>query len=138
MATKMELKNNFQDLQEKIAKANGNLERAVERSMEAAADFLNPDFKAGIARHRRTGRTENSLIEQPNVEWDGNKASLRTGFSVRKGGLAAIFINQGVKRKDEKKAKDAFIDRAISRNRKKIAEAQREILMDELKELSKK
>lgn len=135
MATKMTLKNNFQDLQEKIAKANGNLERAVERSMEAAADFLNPDFKAGIAKHRRTGRTERALIERPNVEWNGNKATLKTGFSVREGGLAAIFINFGTKRGA---AKDPFIDRAISRNRKKITEAQQTILMDELKELGEK
>jgi len=135
MATKMTLKNNFQDLQEKIAKANGNLERAVERSMEAAANFLNPDFKAGIAKHRRTGRTEHSLIERPNVEWEGNKATLKTGFSVRAGGLAAIFINFGTKRGV---AKDPFIDRAVSRNRKKITEAQQAILMDELKELGEK
>lgn len=135
MATKMTLKNNFQDLQEKIAKANGNLERAVERSMEAAANFLNPDFKAGIARHRRTGRTEAALIEHPNVEWEGNKAMLKTGFSVRAGGLAAIFINFGTKRGVKK---DPFLDRAISHNRKKITEAQQEILMDELKGLGEK
>lgn len=135
MATKMTLKNNFQDLQEKIAKANGNLERAVERSMEAAANFLNPDFKVGIARHRRTGRTEAALIEHPSVEWEGNKAMLKTGFSVRAGGLAAIFINFGTKRGVKK---DPFITKTVSRNRKKITETQQEILMDELKGLGEK
>ena len=125
----------FTELQEKIVKMGGSIESATEKALLVAAETVTPKLADGIAKHRRTGKTEESLIRDYTVSWKGNRATVRTGFYVHKGGLKAIYINYGTKRGI---SPDPFMTRAISSSKKPIKEAQQEILSGELRKLGEK
>jgi len=131
MANSMKLSmKGFEDMLERIQKSGGNINQAAEKALIEGAKPFRDDLKKGIQKHYRTGLTESTLRDLK-VEWDGNIASLKTGFDISKGGLPALFIEYGT---PTQKA-NPFIRPSIKRNESKAKRIQKEELMKALEEL---
>lgn len=86
----------FTELAQELEKLSGNLQDAIEESLEVIPKIVNPKLKSAIGkRDGGSGRTADSLVEKPKVEWDGLKASISVGFDIDNGGLASIFLMYG-------------------------------------------
>lgn len=123
----------FTGMLERIQKAGGSIERAAEKALSDSAKPFYDDLKAGIAKHRRTGLTEKSLLDQNNIQWEANRVTLKVGFDMSKGGLPAMFIEYGT----PKMAPDPFIQPAIKRNQPKAKKIQQQVLSEILEGLEK-
>jgi HK97 gp10 family phage protein len=133
MANKMKLSmNGFEDMLERIRKAGGSIEKAAEAALVEGAKPFQDDLKKGIIKHHRTGLTEKALQENE-VKWEGNVATLEAGFKISKGGLPALFIEYGT----PKQKADPFIRPAIESNTPKARRIQKQVLSKILEELEK-
>lgn len=132
----------FNDMLERIQKAGGSIEKAAEKALSESAKPFYQDLKAGIEKHQRSGLTEKSLLDPNNIKWDGNRVTLKVGFDMSKGGLAALFIEYGVNRLSKKgkavvQKPDPFIQPAIRKNQSKARKIQQEELSKILEEIEK-
>lgn len=108
------------------------LKRAVEKALEESAKLVNTQLEAEMKRHRRTGRTAESIVDTK-VDWSGTTASVKVGFDLAHGGLPSIFLMYGT----PKQAKDQRLYNAIygSTTKKKIKQVQEEAFNRVLKEV---
>lgn len=122
----------FEEVLSSYEKAGGDLKKAVEEALIASKQVVNPEAKAAIQRHRRTGKTEESLDKTMKVEWDGFTASIDVGFHISEGGLPSIFLMYGTPRM----APDKKLYNSIygTRVKKKVAEIQQEAVNKVIKE----
>lgn len=118
------------DLLKKIEKAKGNLEQAIEKAVMKSVELPKRDMLNYIKQHHLTGQTEESFTVTP-IEWENGVGTVYVGFSVRKGGLPAIFLNVGT----PKITPSFFIDKAVENNVDEIHRIQRQTLEEILKEL---
>lgn len=118
---------------EKYEKAGGSLKEVAEECLVATHKAITPAVKQDMQKHRRTGKTESSIIEDANVQWEGNMGSIPIGFKISKGGLPSVFLMYGTPRikKDVKLYRDIYGSGA----KKKAAEAQEEVFRKGIKKL---
>ena len=112
------------ELLKQIEKAGGNVEQEIISAIRKSAEKPSNEMLSFIRQHRRSGRTENSWQEEIKSKDDVITAEI--GFSVRKGGLPAIFHNVGTPRKAP--AASYFVDKAVESNIDEIIKAQNEAL----------
>lgn len=118
----------FTELMEQYDKLNGDLKGLTEKCLTEAHDMVTPKLHAAMNRHHRTGRTESSIFDRSEIEWDGNTASIYIGFDLKNDGLQSIFLMYGTPRvKKDTKLYGAIYGSAIQ---KQIAERQSEIIKD--------
>lgn len=86
------------ELAEKLEQLGGDLKEVAEEALLFIPGQVNPKLKAAMAKHRRTGRTEQSLVEGQSVTWSGSVGSLPVGFDIKNGGLPSIFLMYGTPR----------------------------------------
>lgn len=99
------------DLLKKIEEAGGDVEQAIISALKRSLGKPKGEMLNFIAQHRLTGVTEDSFVEE--IETDNRgKITAKIGFSVKKGGLPAIFLNVGTPRM----APTYFIDNAVEQN----------------------
>ena len=80
-----------------------------------------------------TGATEESLVEKPTIEWNGTIATVKTGFNIKDGGLASIFLMYGTPRiKKDQKLYDAFYS---ARTQKEIDKIQEDTFYEEIRRI---
>lgn len=108
----------------KIEAAGGNVGQACMDALKKSVAAPKAEMLDFIRAHKLTGVTENSFVEE--IRQDGNKIYLELGFSIRKGGIAALFLNLGTPRIKP----TWFIDNAVDHNIDAIKKAQ----IDALKE----
>lgn len=101
------------DLLQDLQDMGQNVDAAAAEALQGTADRVTADLKAGIARHHRTGHTEEQLRTNPTVESAGGKHSVKVGFKLPEG-LPARYINKGT---PTNKPKDAFVDRALNKTK---------------------
>ena len=118
------------DLLKKIEKANGNCEEAITKAVLKSIELPKQEMLSFIKQHHRTGTTEESFTVTP-IEWKDGVANVKVGFSVRKGGLPAVFLNVGT----PTIAPSFFIDNAVQNNVDEIHKIQQNALEEILKEL---
>ena len=93
MSAKMELK--FTGMNEYIRRLQ-RMDKDIKRATENASSAeITPGIHKGIAPHNLTGATEESIVNDKKVEWTGEVAEVKVGFSIRDGGLASIFLMYG-------------------------------------------
>ena len=125
------------ELLKKIEKAGGNVEKAceealrrsVEKPKQEMLDFIRTlpfETKHG---HHPTGQTESSFTEE--IKTENGKIFCEVGFSIRKGGLAALFLNLGT----PKIRPSFFIENAIDHNIDQIKADQLRALNEAFREL---
>lgn len=114
-----------------------NLNSTVEKALKETFDIVSPGVESAIRPHRQSGSTEESLIEVPVVEWNGNVASIKIGFDLHEE-VASQFLIYGAKanpayglpyRAPDMKLWNALFGSAVN---KRIAEAQRKVFEREL------
>lgn len=71
------------------------LDEAVRAALIESHNYITPLLQAEIEKHRRTGRTENSLDTNPVVTQQGDTFSIDIGFHISQGGLPSIFLMHG-------------------------------------------
>lgn len=71
------------------------LEEAVRNALKESHNYITPLLNAEIEKHRRTGRTENSLDTNPIVNKRGDLFNIEIGFHITQGGLPSIFLMHG-------------------------------------------
>lgn len=112
----------FAEYAAKLEELGGDLKAASEEALQNTHNYITPNLHRDMKRHRLTGETEGSITDDAKVEWQGNKASLDVGFSIRNGGLPSIFLMYGTPRmqKDQKLYNDVY----GTKTRKDIKELQ--------------
>lgn len=98
------------DLLERIQEMGGDVDSIVQESLKQSADRATSELRQGIARHRRTGRTEDALIDSPTVQNVGGKYYVKVGFKLPQG-LPARYINKGT----PTNTPDPFVDKAMNK-----------------------
>lgn len=117
------------ELLKKIEKAGGNVEKACTDALKASVQAPKQEMLAYIQQHHLTGQTEDSFVEE--IKNENGKIYCEVGFSIRKGGIAALFLNLGT----PKIKPSFFIDDAIDHNIDKIKADQLKALNDAFREL---
>lgn len=120
----------FEEMAEKLVKANGDLKATTEKALNATYDIVNPQLQEGIRRHHKTGGTEKSL-KPKKIEWEGNTAYVYIGFDINNGGLPSIFLNYGT----PTITPDPFVTKAVQSKKKLYQKKQKEIFVEELEKL---
>lgn len=127
----------FDKMIEAFERREKNLNSTVEKALKETFDIVSPGVESAIRPHRQSGSTEESLIEVPVVEWNGNVASIRIGFDLHEE-VASQFLIYGAKgnpvyglpdRAPDMKLWNALFGSAVN---KRIAEAQRKVFEREL------
>lgn len=98
------------------------LEEAVTNALKESHNYITPLLQAEIEKHRRTGRTENSLDTNPVVNKRGDLFNIEIGFHISEGGLPSIFLMHGT----PKQAPDTQLYNAVfgKATAKKLKDAQ--------------
>lgn len=112
------------DLIKRLDKAGGNIEHLILAAARAGAKKPSEDMQRYMDSHRRTGTTASSFTVKEDVK-DG-VVTYEAGFSVRKGGLPAIFLNLGTPRITP----SFFVERAVENNIDEIRRLQQEALRE--------
>ena len=77
----------------------GALKEATNNAMQATAEYVTTETDKAVASSRfnfnRTGTTKASVVHDPQIEWQGTRASVKTGFNISDGGLPSIFLMYG-------------------------------------------
>ena len=108
-----------------------DVRKTVTDALQEAGQFVTEQARAAIQPHERTGRTEESLIENPPVEWTGTQAAVNVGFDINNGGLPSIFLMYGTKVHGTPRVKkDVSLYNAFygSETQKKIEQIERDAL----------
>ena len=139
----------FQDIAAEYEKLGGDLKKITEQCLEFIPGDINPKLETAMEKHKRTGRTVESIAKDQQVEWEGNKASIKVGFNLSHGGLASIFLMYGTARhapaNQYGKAsgtnhgmdadKQLFDDVYGARTKKEVRKIQEEIFAKEIKKI---
>lgn len=112
-----------------LERAGANVEQCIVDALQQSVEKPKEEMLQYIRQHKLTGQTEDSFTTE--IKHDGNKVYLKVGFDIKKGGIAAIFLNYGT----PKIAPSFFIDNAIDHNIDEIKRAQLEALNKAFEEL---
>lgn len=121
------------ELVRKLEKLAGNVPQAIAKAMEDSMKIPADDMLSFIRKHHLTGLTESSFVfKEPVIKKTAKGKSVvgEVGFSVRKGGIASIFLNLGGLRNPPY----FFIKRAVEGNVDKIANAQNDAIAKAIEE----
>jgi HK97 gp10 family phage protein len=123
----------FNDVIQKLEKLDGDVRKTTEKALKETHKIITSKAEAAIIPHRRTGRTQKSLVRKADVEWNGTTASVYVGFDFEKGGLPHIFLMWGTPRmkKDPKFYAAFYSDRTYQ----EVQAAQEKIFFDEIARL---
>lgn len=124
----------FNELIDRIEKLNGDLKSITERALTESFKLVTPDLHQTMRKHKQTGRTEGSIVDNSTVEWDNDVASIKVGFNIKKGGLPSIFLMYGTPRIP----KDQALYNAIygKKTQEEIRKLQEEIFYEEIRRLN--
>lgn len=121
------------EILKQLEQVGANVEEEIIKAIRKSAVKPSNEMLSYIRRHRRSGRTENSFTEE--IKSKDGVISAEFGFSVRKGGLPALFHNLGTPRKAPPAS--WFIDNAVENSIDEIIAEQNKALMESFRELTK-
>ena len=120
-------------LSEEIKKMDGDVKKTSEKALIESQKYVAKNLHTEMKKHYLTGQTENSIVEDGEVKWIGNTASIGIGFSVSEGGLASIFLLYGTPKmeKDQKLYNTIF----GKKTKEEISNIQAKAFNDEIEKL---
>lgn len=105
----------------------------MEKALTKTHQKITTKAESAIKPHHDTGITEKSLVKNVEIKWKGAEAYVKTGFSIRNGGLPSIFLMYGTPRiKKDQKLYNAFFGK---KTKEEIVEIQKEAFFDEIRRL---
>lgn len=143
MGNRMQLDvSGINELMKRIEKLGGQSKAIADEALkethkivtELAADAVQKQNLPAKGKYS-TGDTAKSLYKDAAVKWTGDIGAIDVGFSIRKGGLASIFLIYGTPRmKKSQKMYNAFYGKQTL---KKVHDAQEKVLYDEIRRIEK-
>lgn len=119
-------------LLDNLEEAGASIKEVTETALKAGKEIVNKEAEAAMAKHKRTGRTADSIDKSDKVEWSGSTAEIDVGFHIRQGGLPSIFLMYGTPRmQPDRRLYNSIYGSSIN---KKVQEVQQKAL----EELTKK
>lgn len=113
----------FDELIKKLDKSESQIKKAIEKSMKRSSVYPKKDMLDFIKKHHLTGLTESSFKDLE-IYWDKTICKGDIGFSIDRGGIAALMLDIGTPKIKPK----FFIYYAVSNNRKLMREEQEKAL----------
>ena len=113
------------DILKKIEAAGGNVEQAISKAVARSMEAPKRDMQAFISSHHLTGMTEDAFGETP-FEWKNGVLNYAVGYDMKKGGIAALFLDVGT----PTMSPSFFINRAVERNIDEIRDTQQKVLKE--------
>ena len=80
---------------ENLTKMGENVKEVTDDTLQQGVSIINEELHAEMKKHHVTGATERSLRDGETVKWSGDKASVKYGFNIKKGGEPAIYLEKG-------------------------------------------
>lgn len=117
------------ELLKKLERAGANVEKCIVDALQKSVEKPKEEMIDYIRQHKLTGQTEDSFTTE--IKHEKNKVYLKVGFDIKKGGIAAVFLNYGT----PKIAPSWFIDNAVENNLDEIKRAQIDALNKAFEEL---
>ena len=132
----------FEEVIYRLSKLGANVKGTTEKALKETHKLITQKADEAVQKANlpakgkySTGATEKSLVREAEITWEGTEASVKTGFSISKGGLASIFMMYGTPRHmKNQKMYNAFFG---SKTKKEIIKLQEDIFYDELRRLEK-
>ena len=85
----------FLEMAARLDKLDGSLKETVADCLEVIPGIVDPGLHAAMAAHHRTGKTEQTIVENPKATWDGTRGTIEVGFDISAGGLPSVFLMYG-------------------------------------------
>lgn len=104
------------------------MKRGVEAGLRASKQYVNPQIYAAMKNlpakgKYSTGRTEQSIDRDMNIEWQGLTGEIKVGFDFNISGLTSVYLMYGTPRMDPVSGlEDAIYGSKTKREIKKIQE----------------
>ena len=125
----------FEEAFARLDKLGGDTKKITEKALEATFKMVTPGIESAIRPHRLTGDTEESLVKNSEIEWEGDVGRLPIGFDISNGGLPSIFLMYGTPTiPQDKKLYNSIYGSSV---KKKVQKVQEEIFMKEIERLMK-
>lgn len=132
----------FDEVISKLKRLDGDIRGTTEKALTKTHSYVTKIAKEAIQKSNlpakgkySKGTTEKSLVKNAEITWEGFTASVKTGFSIKNGGLASIFLMYGTPRmKPDKKLYSAFYG---SKTKKEIKSIQEDTYYDEIRRLER-
>lgn len=118
----------MEDFIDEFRKLGENVEKTTEECLQQSVEVINEELHTEMRKHHITGETDRSLREGEKVKWNGDKASIKYGFNVKKGGLPAVFLERGRPHQRPTPVINPALDRADGRVRELQEEALRKAM----------
>ena len=135
MAKRRVLNFNFGKMYELIETLEENKEKAVIEAIGKAKELVQPELDKFFDQHKATGKADESLIENPQIENNNGKISMRLGFDKSKPhGYLAYYFEHGTPRNNPAEYK--FINYAFRAH--KVRNVMRETLKSYMKDSQEK
>lgn len=80
---------------ETLRKMGENVKEVTDETLQQGIDIINEELHTEMRKHHVTGATERSIRDKEKVKWNGDKASVKYGFNIKKGGEPAIYLERG-------------------------------------------
>ena len=99
---KFELKfDGLEEMIEQFKELEVDIIPVATKALEATHEYITPQIRDKMTKANMpakgkywTGRSEEQIIEEPNIEWNGYKGSVDVGFSLDEG-ITPIFLMYG-------------------------------------------
>ncbi len=131
----------FDEVLNRLSKLNGDTFKTTEKALKDSQKHINEKLHKEMKKHKLTGATEKSIVEEQKVRWFGTEAEIDIGFDISEGGLASIFLMYGTKgtprHAPTKQDKKLFSALYGSETRKEIQKIQEDIFYEEIRRLDK-
>ena len=129
----------FDEMIRKYERAGGDLKEIVEKSLKLASEKITKDTeegmqKANLPAHGKysTGKTADTIVRNPEVNWTGTTASIGVGFDFNKPSAAGYLITGTPRMKRDKKLFEIYRSKKY---RERLKEEINAFVGEELKKL---
>lgn len=130
---------NFSDFAERLDQLNADLKKIIGDAMEQAAETVQDDTRDAVAASNlpahgkySTGKTEESVIQNPKVKWSGSWGEIGVGFDKTKPGAGGWLITGTPKMAPDYALQSIYLRKTYAR---KINDQIRKDLQEALDEL---
>ena len=113
---------------EAMAKLGEDVKEVTSETLQQGLDIINEELHAEMRKHHVTGETEKSIRDGEKVKWSGDKAFVKYGFNIKKGGEPAICLERGRPHQRPTPVLKPAEKRAESRIKELLEEAIRKVM----------
>lgn len=134
-------KGNFDQIAKVLNEIGADKKDIAEKALIKSFEIVKAKAEVGMQKQNLpaggkydSGKTRKAIIQTPDIQWQGDTASVGVGFDIKKDkGFVSIWLAKGTpKIKPDKKLYDALYSK---KTEKEIREAQEKVFYDEIARL---